>query len=191
MPYEKFDVTRLARLNDESRFEDLDPVVLWDALGMTDPAVIVEIGAGTGLFAARFAAMAPASIIYAVDMEPVMVDWIRDNRSEVASGAIVPVLSTETTVPLSDESSDAVLMLNLHHELARPDETYAEAARLLREGGRVLVADWSPEAEQERPPRHLRATSAQLAEALAEAGFTEMTVHEGLPRHTLVTATRI
>ena len=36
--------------------------------------MIVEIGAGTGLFAARFARMAPGAIVYAVDLEPAMVE---------------------------------------------------------------------------------------------------------------------
>ena len=36
-----------------------------------EPSVIVEIGAGTGLFAGRFAAMAPDAKVFAVDTEPV------------------------------------------------------------------------------------------------------------------------
>ena len=50
MPYEKFDVSRLERLNDTARFEYLDPAVIWSAAGVDDAGVIVEIGAGTGLF---------------------------------------------------------------------------------------------------------------------------------------------
>lgn len=188
--HEKFEIARLEQLNDESRFETLDPDILWDALAMDDPAITVEIGAGTGLFASRFAAMVPGSIVYAVDMEPAMVRWMSDNRPEVAAGALIPVLSTETAIPLSDESADAVYMLNLHHELAEPEATYSEAFRLLRRGGRVLVADWTPEADQDRPPRHLRATPEQLAAALSAAGFQEVAIDHRLPSHSLVTATR-
>ena len=86
MPHEKFDLSRLERLNDESRFKALDPRVLWAALDTPAPDVIVEIGAGTGLFASRFAAMAPQATVYAVDMEPEMVAWMSDNRPEVATG---------------------------------------------------------------------------------------------------------
>lgn len=190
MAHEKFDIANLELLNDESRFDSLDPDALWEALAMEDPAVTVEIGAGTGLFASRFAAMVPGSIVYAADMEPAMVEWMTENRPEVAGGAIIPVLSTETSVPLSDGSADAVYMLDLHHELAEPAATYAEAARLLRSGGRILVADWSPDAEQDRPLRRLRPASSTLAQALSDAGFVEVTIHEGFPSHSLVTATR-
>jgi len=190
VPHEKFDLSRLERLNDESRFKALDPRVLWAALDTPAPDVIVEIGAGTGLFASRFAAMAPQATVYAVDMEPEMVAWMSDNRPEVATGALIPLLSSETAVPLPDGCADVVMMLNVHHELAKPDTTYAQAARLLRSGGRILVADWSPEAVQERPPVHVRATAAQLAAALTGSGFKDVIVHEGLPSHCLVTASQ-
>ena len=175
--HEKFDVARLERLNDPARFESVDPALLWQALALPDPAVIVEIGAGTGLFACRFAQMAP--------------DWMRTNRGEVSCGVLVPVLSGETEIPLSDESADAVIMLNVHHELAEPAATYAEAARLLRSGGRVLVADFSPDAPGDRPPRHVRASEDELREALAVAGLVDVESHEGLSHHSLVTATKI
>src|ERR1035437_9566910 len=57
VPHEKFDASRLGRLDDETRFEYLNPEVMWGAAGQPDPAVIVDIGAGTGLFARRFARM--------------------------------------------------------------------------------------------------------------------------------------
>ena len=190
MAFEKFDLSRMDRLNDPARFEGMDPDELWAALALPDPAVIVEIGAGTGLFACRFAEMSPTSIVYAVDMEPAMVEWMRENRAEVAKGVLVPVLSTETTVPLSDESADAVIMLNVHHELAEPGVTYAEAARLLRPGGRVLVADFSPEAPGDRPPRHVRVSAQGLEETLASAGFIGVEAHDGLPSYSLLTATK-
>ena len=38
MPYEKFDVTKLERLNDPARFEYLDPAVIWTAVGVKDAA---------------------------------------------------------------------------------------------------------------------------------------------------------
>ena len=190
MPFQKFDVAKLERLNDPARFESLDPELMWYALGSPAPETIVEIGAGTGLFAARFAQMSPGAVVYAVDIEPAMIAWMAENRAEVTEGRMVPVRGTETGVPLATGVADLVVMINLHHELADPDATYGEALRLLREGGQVLLVDWSPIDTPKGPPQHIRASTATLEATLLGAGFCDVTSHAVLPWHSLLTASR-
>jgi SAM-dependent methyltransferase len=167
--YQKFDPRKLERLTDEGRFETLVPEAMWTALGNPIPRTIVEIGSGPGLFAARFAAMAPGATVYAVDTEPAMLEWMRANRPEVAEGSIVPVLAEETHVPLDDGIADLVTMLNLHHELADPAATYAEAFRLLADGGQILVVDWAPVETPHGPSLSVRVTAETLAAFLGDA----------------------
>jgi SAM-dependent methyltransferase len=190
MAYQKFDVRKLERLNDEGRFETLIPEAMWGALGDPLPRTIIEIGSGPGLFAARFAAMAPDATVYAVDTEPVMLEWMRANRNEVADGRIVPVLADETSIPLEDGIADLVTMINLHHELAEPAETYAEAFRLVAAGGQVLVVDWARSETPHGPPLAVRASAETLEALLRDAGFVDVRVHDGLPWHSMLTATK-
>lgn len=187
MPHEKFDISKLDRLNDASRFEYLDPAVLWAALDTPAPTEIVEIGAGTGLFACKFAEFAPGADVYAIDVEPEMVRWMIEHRHPSVCDRLHPMLGTETTVPLPTGEADAVYMINVHHELADPIATYREALRLLRIGGRLLVADWAPGAEG-GPPAHVRANTAQIEQTATEAGFEDVRSHDSLPRHSLITA---
>ena len=187
----KFDPAKTAKLDDPGRFDDLRPDVMWDALGLSDPRAIVDVGAGTGLFSERFAGLAPHAIVYAVDSSAAMLEWLRAHRSAlVESGRIVPVLSTETTVPLPDAIADAAIMINVHHELEEPLPSYREAYRILAPSGRLLVADWAPRATRKGPPLAVRVTPGRLEELLTAAGFRDVREHEGLPNHTLVTATR-
>lgn len=190
MPHLKFDPSKTARLDDPGRFETLVPEVMWEALGSPRVRDIVEIGAGTGLFAARFAAMAPDSTVQAADIAPAMLEWMRANRPEVAAGRVVPVLSDETRVPLPDGSADLVYMINLHHELAEPAAVYAEAFRLLRTGGQVLAADWAPRETPKGPPQAVRVEVGVPLGMMDAAGFVDAREHEGLPWHWLVTARR-
>ncbi len=180
MAHQKFDVTKLERLNDPGRFETLVPDAMWEALGEPEPNAIVEIGAGTGLFAAEFARRAPEAVVYAADTEQVMIDWMTENRTEVAAGRIVPVLSAESSVPLEDEMADLVVMINVHHELAEPAAIYAEAFRLLRRGGQLLAVDWAP-VETPRGPSLAVRVSADTAIAVAAAGgFTNGVAHDSI-----------
>ena len=192
MGHLKFNVEKLERLNDPGRFETLPPEVFWRALGAPAGAcAIVEIGAGTGLFASALSALAPGAVIYAADVLDEMLAWMRANRPEVDAGKIVPVKAEETRVPLDDGIADAVYMINLHHELARPDDSYAEAFRLLEPGGRVLVVDWADRETPKGPPHDVRVSAADLAAFLERAGFIEVSVDEtALPWHLMATATK-
>lgn len=190
MAHLKFDVNKLERLNDPGRFETLDPAVMWAALGSPDPAVIVDIGAGTGLFAARFTELAPHATVYAVDTQDVMLAWMRENRPEVAEGKIVLVKGEETKVPLPDDFAGLVTMINLHHEFADKDASYAEVFRLTKPGGQVLVVDWRPGDSPKGPPQELRATADELEAYLERAGFVRARSHVGLPWANLITAER-
>jgi len=193
--HQKFDMAKLERLNDPGRFESMIPEVMWRALGQPTPDVIVEIGAGTGLFAERFSQFAPQVTVYAVDMAPEMIAWMTEHRSGVVAEEgrlprLVPLLSTETTVPLDDGVADLVIMLNVHHELADPAATYAEAYRLLRPAGQVLIVDWAARETPKGPPQAIRASVAALDEALAAEGFIGIESHAGLIWHSLLTASR-
>jgi SAM-dependent methyltransferase len=186
----KFDPAKLEKLNDPARFESLPPDVFWRALGAPEGAcAIVEIGAGTGLFAAAIVGLAPLATVYAADTEDVMLEWMRENRQEVAERRIVPVKAAETWVPLDDGIADAVYMINLHHELSDPAASYTEASRLLQPGGRMLVVDWAPRETPKGPPVAVRATGEELRALLEGAGFVGIEIDEAtLPWHTMVTA---
>lgn len=192
MTHHKFDVAKLEKLNDPARFESLPPDLFFAALGLpVGPSMIVEIGAGTGLFAEAFTGRAPEATVYVTDISSEALEWIRANRPGVADGRIVPVLAEETSVPLGDGLADAVYMINLHHELVDPAATYADALRLLKPGGRLLVVDWAARETPKGPPLISRASADELAEVIKAAGFSDVIVDERrLPWHTMVTAVR-
>jgi len=190
MAHEKFDLCKLEKLNDPGRFETLPPKVMWEALGSpADARVIVEIGAGTALFASQFARLAPEATVLAADIAPVMIEWMHAHRPEVASGRIVPVLAEEDHVPLEDSSADVAYMINLHHELALPESSYADALRLLRPGGRFMVVDWAPGDSPRGPSQHVRVPAAVVVTTLEHVGFEHVVEHErALPWAWLITA---
>jgi len=82
-------------------------------------------------------------------------------------------------------------MINLHHELAEPTATYAEAFRLLTPGGRLLVSDWAPVDSPKGPPRAVRTPADTVVTMLCGVGFVEVCTHDGaLPYNWLITATK-
>lgn len=188
MPHEKFSIAHLERLNDPARLEYLPPAVMWEALGNPSPGTIIDIGAGTGLFACHFADLASGATVYAVDIEPAAVRWMLEHRSPEMGSRFRPLLGRESAIPLATGEADLVVMINLHHELIDPIDSYREALRLTRIGGRLLVADWAPNDEDLGPPQRVRATAEHIAEVARTVGFGEITIHPALQYHSLLTA---
>jgi ubiquinone/menaquinone biosynthesis C-methylase UbiE len=192
MAHYKFDIAKLEKLNDPARFESLPPDLFFAALDVPDgPSVIVEIGAGTGLFAEAIAGLAPQATIYVADIAEEAIEWMRENRAGVAEGRIVPVLADESHVPLDDAIADALYMINIHHEFVDAEASYREALRLLKPGGRLLVVDWAARETPKGPPQAVRVTPAGLKALLERVGLTKVVVDDSiLPWHTMATARR-
>lgn len=188
MPHEKFSVAHLDRLDDPGRFEYLPPAVMWEALGNPSPRTIIDVGAGTGLFACHFADLSPDAVVYAVDIEPSAVRWMLEHRPPSMCSRLRPLLGRESAIPLATGEADLVVMINLHHELVDPLESYREALRLSQIGGQLLVVDWAPNGEELGPPQRVRATAEQIAEVARAVGFEEVVIHPSLQHHSLVTA---
>src|SRR5437016_2693448 len=62
--------------DDPKRDEWQKPHEVIKQLALAPHAVVADIGAGTGYFAARLANMLPQGLVYAVDIEPEMVRYL-------------------------------------------------------------------------------------------------------------------
>lgn len=124
----------LARLVDHRRIWKLKPVlediysVWFDALlaAVGQGGRVLEVGAGPGFLSehARRARKGMAWIATDVTATP----W-----NDVAADA--------QRLPFASASLDAVVALDVIHHLARPESFLAEASRVLRENGRIVVVE--------------------------------------------------
>lgn len=112
---------------------------------LDDTWVVGDLGCGTGQVTE---AVAPhVRQVIAVDASADMLDAARD-RLRDASNVVFHQGALEQ-LPLPDEALDAAcLMLVLHH-LSDPQRVLAEAARVIRPGGRLLVVDMLPHEREE------------------------------------------
>lgn len=190
MESKKFDPQKLAKLNDPKRLEYLNPDLIWDTLNPGNPRTIVDIGAGTGVFAVLFSRKMNGGRTYACDVSDVMVDWMRDNLPRELKYSVVPVKMEESAVPLPDGVADLVYMINLHHELDEPEKVAKEAFRLLRQGGKLAVIDWKKEETPEGPPLSIRVTVETIEEQMRDAGFSGIKDYSVLKFHSFVTGNK-
>jgi ubiquinone/menaquinone biosynthesis C-methylase UbiE len=187
MEEKKFDPAKLRKLNDPKRLEYLEPALIWETLALSNPHVLVDIGAGTGFFAVLFLRKLARGKVYACDISDVMISWMKEKLLQETGEAVIPVRMEESSVPLPDDMADLVYMINLHHELEEPGKIIAESLRMLKNGGKLAIIDWKKEETPEGPPLSIRVTEEDIRRQMAEGGFSNVAAHGVLKFHNFVT----
>jgi ubiquinone/menaquinone biosynthesis C-methylase UbiE len=180
----KFDPKQVHKLDNPERLKTLPPEDTLDLLGISEMMTVVDLGAGSCYFSLPTARrVGPQGKVYAVDIHRELLDLCVERASEQGVGNIEVVLAEETSVPLPSGVADAVLVVNVLHELEDSRASLAEMARLLNPQGRLLVVDWKKEEMEMGPPLHARFSPEEAGELLAEGGFDVVRQVEPGPLH--------
>ncbi len=182
----KFNPKQIDKLTNPKRIQEHDPELIWRALNLDAPQVLVDIGAGTGFFAVPFSRLAPDATVYACDSSSTMVDWMRTNLCSQERLHIIE--SAENQIPLEDNLADLVYMANLHHELENPFLMLKETKRLLKPGGMLLIIDWKAEEMDKGPRLDIRIPEQTVKSQLEQSGYQDITSYNLLTWHHMVTA---
>ena len=151
----------------------IDPARFVDQLNIREGDVVADLGAGPGFFTLPLAERVGAGgKVYALDVAP---DMLAQLRLRHLPKQVELLLSTENHLPLPDGSVDLGLLAFVFHELENPAEFLAEAKRILRPSGRLVLVEWVPQEEELGPPLHARIGAEDSARALIEAGFRVLT----------------
>jgi SAM-dependent methyltransferase len=129
------DVTRFdrfARLYDFA-MPSADAATLERGLGYAtrDADRVLDVGGGSGRAASALGGA-------------VVVDPARGMLAQAREAGNAPVRGTAERLPVRDRSVDAVMIVDALHHFASAEDAVAEAARVLRPGGVLLVRDFDP-----------------------------------------------
>jgi ubiquinone/menaquinone biosynthesis C-methylase UbiE/DNA-binding transcriptional ArsR family regulator len=146
---------------------------------LLDPEVVVgDLGCGSGRIAATIAPYARSLV--AVDSSPEMLEVARARLAGFDNVQVVQGRIED--LPLEPASLDLALVVHLLHHVADPSAALAEVARVLRPGGRVVVADVLPHPydDYRRTMGHvwLGFGRPTIEAAFTEAGLTGERWHE-------------
>ena len=151
------------------------------AMGLRTDAKVADIGAGTGYFTFRIAPLVPAGRVYAVDIQPEMIEIIGERIRRGTQENVIPVLGNEKDPMLPDGSIDAVLLVDAYHEFAFPYEMMRSITQDLRPGGRVFLVEYRGE-DQRIPIKPLhKMTQRQAIREMQSVGLRWIGTRDFLP----------
>lgn len=111
-------------------------------LGIGPGKKVADIGAGSGWFTVRAARqVGPGGVVYAEEINPAAIAYIDDRAAKEGLGNVRTVLGTADDPKLAANSVDAVLLLKMYHEIARPVELMKLVRGSLRAGAKVGIID--------------------------------------------------
>lgn len=172
------------------RIEEEQPDKMLDALRIRPGMVVADIGAGVGYHTLRIATrVGPEGRVYATDIQPEMIAMLKKSVRERGLGNVTAVLSSEATTGLPRGAIDLALMVDVYHELSKPEVFLAELKDALRPDGRVVLVEFRAEDPDVPIREEHKMTAAQAIRELDGAGFRLVERHEFLPwQHILVFA---
>src|SRR4051812_23966955 len=156
------------------------PHAVIDALALKPDAVVADLGAGTGYFAARLANMLPKATVYAVDLEPDMVKYLGERAKREGLANLKPVQAAVGDARLPAKV-DLVLLVDVYHHIEARERYFRALAASLRPGARVAVIDFRLDSP-EGPPKAARIAPEQVKVELAAAGYALIVELGFLPR---------
>jgi ubiquinone/menaquinone biosynthesis C-methylase UbiE len=155
-------------LEREERETEEAPNRLVSALSLKPGYQVGDVGAGSGYLTWRMArVVGPTGKIYANDIQPEMISFLRTNLLVRGITNVVPVLGTTTDPRLPDNTLDLILLVDVYHECDHPLEMTRRMTDALKPGGRLVFVEYRGE-ERWIPIKPLhKMTAAQVRKEMA------------------------
>jgi ubiquinone/menaquinone biosynthesis C-methylase UbiE len=174
-------------LERSEREREEQPDKALDLIGIAPGMTVADVGAGTGYMSLRIAKrVGPTGKVYANDIQPQMLERLSENARNANLDNVETVLGSEADAKLPHDKMDVVLMVDVYHELARPEEMLQSIRRALKPNGRLVLIEYKKE-DPTVPirPDHKMSLADIKTEVEAE-GYKLDKVIEALPRQHIV-----
>jgi len=159
-------------LEDPKRAEWQKPEKVVARLGLKPGDTVADLGAGSGSFTLRFAkAVGPQGRVYAVDILPEMLDYIRQRAqdNDVKNIQLVQALPHDPKLP--PRSVDMIFICDTLHHISERATYFPLLVKALRPGGRLVNVDFYKKPLPLGPPLDMKIDKQEMIEEAKAVGF--------------------
>jgi SAM-dependent methyltransferase/DNA-binding transcriptional ArsR family regulator len=148
----------------------------WRRRGRGPFRKLVDLGSGTGRMLTLLGPHAEAAV--GLDLSQQMLNIARNHVAEAGLERCELRHGDIFGTRLPGQSADLVVVHQVLHYLADPAAAVREAARLVAEGGRLIIVDFAPHTleflREQHQHRRLGFSEAEMARWLGEAGLSDI-----------------
>jgi len=158
------------------------PDAVLSAIGVKEGMTVADLGAGTGYFSVRLAAaVGTRGRVLAIDVEPKLVDYMKERAAKAKLTQLVPLLAPTDDPKLPAKEVDLVLIVDTWHHIDDRLHYLAKLAAGLAPGGRVAVVDFKKGDFPVGPPDAHKLTPDAVVAEFTSAGWALATSWDELP----------
>ena len=106
---------------------------------------IADIGAGSGYHVFKMAPLADKGLVYAVDIQPEMLEAIELKKKSKRVFNVETVLGSAKSINLPKNSLDKVLLVDVYHEFSKPFEMIESSKNALKPNGLLFLIEYRGE----------------------------------------------
>ena len=144
--------------------------------------VVADIGAGTGYYSLRMAKQVqPGGSVLAVDIQPEMLDRLRANARTAGIANVQTILGTESDPKLPPSSVDVAIMVDVYHELSRPQRVLQNIRSALKPEGQLVLLEYRKEDPSVPIRLEHKMSLAEVREEVQPEGYHFVKSVESLP----------
>ena len=133
-------------LDREEREKEEQPEKALAALHLKPGMFVGDVGAGTGFYSLRIAQIVgPNGKVFANDIQAPMLERLRKNAEAHNIHNIEPALGTESNPNLPTNALDLVIMVDVYHELSRPQRMLDAIRDSLKPDGQLVLLEFRKE----------------------------------------------
>ena len=132
--------------------EERVEMALLDAVGPGPFRCVLDLGTGTGRMLELLASRTDRAI--GIDQSPAMLNVARSRFEGRGPGGVQLRQGDIYALPIQRDAADLVVMHQVLHFLDDPARALREAARVLQPGGRLVVIDFAPHADESLRDHH-------------------------------------
>ncbi len=156
---------------DRAAWQKPDEVV--KALAVSAGQTVCDVGAGPGYFSLRFArAVGDGGRVFAVDVEPHMLDVLRQRIAAAQAWNVTPVLALPSDSLLPAAACDVILIVDTYHHLPDGPRYLRALATRLKKGGRIVNIDFQKRDLPVGPPVEHKIAREEFLKQAAAAGLS-------------------
>lgn len=153
----------------------LDPDAIISQLDINQGSVAVDFGCGPGYFSIPFArAVGEGGQVYSLDILPQALETVagKARNSGVANITTKRVnLEKEKGTKMAADVVDWVILKDVLFQNQKKEIIIAEASRILKSGGRVIVVEWNQAASTVGPAMEMRIPQIVLEKMFSDQKF--------------------
>jgi ubiquinone/menaquinone biosynthesis C-methylase UbiE len=162
----------VAKMEDPARDGWQKPDEVLRVLALRDGQVACDIGAGPGYFALRMArAVGSRGHVFAVDVEPRMLDRLRERIAKSGERHVTPVLALDDDPLLVAASCDLILVVDTFHHFPDGVAYLRRLTAALKPGGRIVNIDFHKRELPVGPPIDHKVARDDFVALAARAGL--------------------